>query len=310
MTDKGTLALGELFLTAMLWGTSFPVISYAIAGGLDPRVFAFLRFAVATPLILVVVRVMGRSLIGTLRTRSVWLLGLLNAGGFLCQFIGQAYTGAALAALLINLSAPMAAVGSAIFLKERFSATKVFGVVLAVVGVVLLTTGGTASFTGGSELLGDALYLSSAVMWGAYLVYNKLETDRREWDPYAVSASVIVLSAVFVSPVMLTVSGGYGLSAGAWEAVLYTAVMNTVVPYILYQRGIRYVSGTVAALVLMLEVVTAVAISVAFLGEGFTVASGAGALAVLVSIFLVSGARRRGKSLSARAMDEAGVGRR
>jgi drug/metabolite transporter (DMT)-like permease len=53
----------------------------------------------------------------------------------------------------------------------------------------------------------------------------------------------------------------------------------------------------------MLEIIVAVMISVAFLGETFTAIAWIGALAVLGSILLVSGVEIRGKSLSVRFTD-------
>jgi len=52
-------ALAETSATGLLWGTSFPVIEFGIASGIDPRVFAFLRFALAAPIMIAFARVYG-----------------------------------------------------------------------------------------------------------------------------------------------------------------------------------------------------------------------------------------------------------
>jgi DME family drug/metabolite transporter len=295
---ENAVALAQTALTALLWGTSFPVIGYAIRLGLDPRVFVFLRFGVAAPIMAAAALAMGKGLGGVLRMKPVWVLGLLNAVGFVCQFVGQAYTDASVAALLVNLSILVAAAGSAVFLGERFGGAKVAGVLLALAGTVLLTTKGDISLVGRGQLFGDALYLLAALTWGCYIVYNKRVTDETGWDPFAVTAAIIMLTVVFVAPILLTGGLDFGLTALSWEAVLYTAVMNTALPYVLYQSGLRHLTATSSAIVLMLEIVTAVLISVAFLGETMNAFSAAGAVLVLVSIFLVSGLELGGKSLS------------
>jgi drug/metabolite transporter (DMT)-like permease len=90
-------------------------------------------------------------------------------------------------------------------------------------------------------------------------------------------------------------------------AVGFTAVFNTVIPFVLYQRGLKDLTASSSAVVLMLEIVVAILISVTFRGETFTVFAWTGALAVLASIFLVSGVEISGKSLSVRVTDASRV---
>lgn len=297
MRRIGVVALAETAVAAVLWGTSFPVVSVAIRSGLDPRAFAFLRFAVAAPIMLAACRISGRDVKALLKDRAVWLIALFNALGIVCQFIGQAYTEASTAALLVNLSVVMAAVGSALFLKERFTLAKASGVTLAVLGTVLLATKGDLSLISNPQLLGDALYLIAAVSWGAYIVYAKKKTGETDWDPFAFSTSIVALTAVFTLPVGLS-AGGVVLSRLSLEAVLYTALFNTALPYVLYQSGLRHLTATSSAVVLLLEIVTAVLISTLFLGESLGLLSSLGATFVVVSVLLVSGLEVSGKSLS------------
>lgn len=298
MRSENAAALSETTMAAVLWGTSFPIISYGIRSGLDPRLFVFLRFAAAAPLMMFVAIVLGKRLFATMKMKAVWLLGLLNAVGFLCQFIGQSLTGAAVAALLVNLSVLVTAVGSAAVLKERFGSAKSVGVLFGLVGIVLLTTEGNLSQVTQGMLVGDSLYLLAAFCWGWYMIYNKKKTDEEKWDPLSVSASIIVLTALFVSPALLTLGAVAPLSSGSWGVIGYTAVINTALPFALYQRGLRILTATLSAVVLMLEIVTAVVISLLFLGEVFNAYSILGALAVIVSIFLVSSSEMGEKSLS------------
>ncbi len=300
MNREKATALAETVATALLWGTSFPVIGYGIRLGLDPKLFVFLRFGAAAPPMLVIARLFHKPIVASLKSREVWALGLLNAAGFVSQFIGQGYTDASVAALLVNLSVLIAAIGSAAALHERFTRTKLTGTLLAVLGILLLTTRGNLGQLARSQLVGDAFYLVSAVTWGIYIIYNKRKTDEKKWDPVSVTGSILLLTAAFTSPLLLfTLPGGTSLTVTEWLIVGYTAVFNTVVPFTLYQLGLRFLTATSSAIVLMLEIVTAVAISAAFLGEVLNTVSILGAVSIISSIFLVSGAEIFGKSLSA-----------
>jgi len=289
------VALGQTSLTAALWGTSFPVISVALKGGLDPSVFVFLRFAVAAPLMLAMALVTKRRVMALLTSRALWIVALFDAVGFLCQYIGQQYTPASDAALLVNLSVVLAAVGAAAFLGERLGAYKVAGVALAFGGTVLIATNGDLASVAQGELFGDALYLTAAFAWAAYIVYAKKKTEEMDWDPYAAATCIVSLTALLILPAALVAGGPIPTSAMAWEAIAYTAVFNTAIPFALYQAALKHLTAASSAIVLMLEIVVAVLISVAFLGETFTAFSLFGALGVLASILLVSGVEVRGK---------------
>jgi drug/metabolite transporter (DMT)-like permease len=297
------IALAKTALAAALWGTSFPVVSLGIKGGLDPRTFVFLRFAIAAPVMLGVARALGRDVMPLLRSRAIWVVGLFNAVGFVCQFVGQQYTEASVAALLTNMSVILAAVGAVIFLGERLGGFKAVGIFLAVAGTFLITTNGNLGAVASSQGFGDSLYLIAAASWAGYILYSKKKMDEQRWDPLAAAACIVAVTAILVVPPALTAGFGLLLSPESLWAVAFTAVFNTVIPFVLYQQGLKHLTASSSAVVLMLEIIVAVMISVAFLGETFTAIAWIGALAVLGSILLVSGVEIRGKSLSVRFTD-------
>ena len=285
--DGRTAAIGETALTAVLWGTSFPIIAVGLSTGVDPVTFVFLRFALAAPLFLALAKVTKRGMAALLRDRAVWLIAAFNAVGFLCQFVGQSYTDPSSAALLVNLATIFTAVASAAILKERFGTLKTLGVVLAMVGTVLVTTRGNLALVTGGEALGDAFFLLAAFTWTGYMIYDKKLTDERRWDPVAVSAAIVTLTAVLLVP-SLPLARGYVVNPTALGIAVYMAAFNTVIPWALYQHALQSLTATASAVVLMLEIVTALVISVALLGQAMDAVSATGAASILVSIYFVS----------------------
>jgi drug/metabolite transporter (DMT)-like permease len=288
LANKTRTALLLTAITAALWGTSFPVVSIGLKGGLDPRTFVLLRFAIAAPLLLLYTKAVGKATTKYLVSKEVWIIGAFNAVGFLCQFIGQQYTDASVAALLINLSLVMAAAGGVLFLGERIGTLKVMGIILAVAGTILITTNGSLAIMGRGQALGDSLYLLGAVSWACYIVYAKKKTDQLDWDPVSLAAGIVTATAVFMIPAALT-AGTLSVSEGSLWAVGYTALFNTAIPFVLYQTGLRSLTASSSAVVLTLEIVVAVAISVAFLGEALSAEAWVGAVMILLSILMVSG---------------------
>jgi len=287
MKKQVMVALGQTAVAAALWGTSFPVITLGLKGGLDPRMFAFLRFALATPPMVLFVGATGRKLTPLLLSKEVWIIGAFNAGGFLCQFVGQQYTEASIAALLINLSVVFAAGGGAVFLGERFGVIKGVGVTLAVVGTVLITVNGSLAALSGGELFGDLLYLAAAAFWAGYIVYAKKKTDQLDWDPVSLATGIVGVTAILFLPLAVTAGTPQIAESSLWP-IAYTALFNTALAFVLYQQGLRYLTASSSAVVLTLEVVVAVAVSVAFLGEVLSVMAWVGAAAILASILVVS----------------------
>ncbi len=280
MERKAEVALVQTALAAILKGTSFPVTSLGLKTGLDPRTFVFLRFAIAAPLMLATSRLMGRNVVPLLRSRPIWVVGLLNATGFFCQHVGKQYTRASAAALLINLSVIFAAGGSALFLKEGFGGLKVAGVTLAIVGTGLVTTNGNLAVVGGNQLLGEGLYLMGAATWGGYIVYCGLSPPLR-----------------FAGWLGRSRGGGAYPGHNLHRGPEYCGTFHPISarPQVSDRNSL--------AVILMLEIVVAMIASVAFLGEALTLSAWAGAAAVLVSIALVSRVGASGKSLTVQQTD-------
>lgn len=288
LRNDSSLALVQTALTGVFWGTSFPATALGLKGGLEPTTFLLLRFAIAAPLMVAFSAAMGKRFASLFLKKEVWIIGGLNTAGFLCQYIGQRYTDATVAALLVNLYVVMAAVGGALFLRERFGIVKSLGIILAVVGTALVATNGTLGGTGGGQLFGDALFIIAAFTWAGYIVYAKKKTDQYGWDPIPLAAAIVTITAVLVAPITAFVGVGEVGSGVLW-IIGYTAVLNTAVPYILYQQGLRYLTASTSALVLTLQVVVGVGVSVAFLGEVLGTLAWVGAGIILASILLVSG---------------------
>jgi drug/metabolite transporter (DMT)-like permease len=286
---RARIALAQTAASAAIWGTSFPVVTIGLRGGLDPGVFVFLRFAIAAPPMIIAAAALRKGLAPLIRGREVWILGTLNAVGFVSQYVGQLYTPATVAALLVNLSVVFAAAGGAIFLKEKIGVPKAVGIVLALIGTMLVTTKGDLLAFGGSQVLGDSLYLVSAVTWAGYVVYAKERIEKMHLDPLLLAAGIVLITAILTFPVALL--GGFRLpvSGPSILAVLYTALLNTAVAFVLYQQGLRYLAAGTSALVLVLEVVVALLVSAGFLGESITPLAGAGALMIVAALVAVSG---------------------
>ena len=274
-------------LAGLLWGTSFPAIKIGLRY-MDAYTFVFLRFLVASLIMLLVLLLTKNFSFKFNKKRLILFLGVINGLAYLLQYIGMVYVNAAESSLLINLNAVWVALLSPIVLKEHLGGKKVAGVMVSFLGVVLMTTRLDFSSLGQGAVFGDLLVIAAGVIWAIFTVYSKpLVKDSKN-----LLQSMTWLLVLTLLPLLLPASFSAGsfvtLPLDAWLAILYTAVICWVIPYYLWMKGLKHLSPVTSSVVLLTEIIVAVAIATLVLGEVLTVISGVGALFIIVAILLVS----------------------
>jgi drug/metabolite transporter (DMT)-like permease len=228
-----------------------------------------------------------------LRNPLVLWLGVTNAAGFVLQFKGQTMTTAANAALLINASTLFVAMASRIVFRERFGPLKVIAVLVGMAGVFLVTTGGRPSAAMGAALRGDLLVLTAAFLWTFFILLNKQIVTAHAVDVYALTVAMVTVTMVTAFPVALVfgIGGLPKLSAELWT-VPYTAVFCTVAPFVLWTWGLKRITATTSSIVLLTEIVFALALAAVLLGERLSPVALVGSVLILTAVALAS--RERG----------------
>jgi len=287
--DGTNSAIVLLIVSSVLWGSGFVAIKIGL-DYINPFLFAFLRMAVAGVIQLGILASLGGLRFQTVKERSVWLLGLLNAMGFSLQFAGMQLTTAAKTALLVDMNVVFVALLSKRFSNESFGLRKQVGVVVAIVGAVMITTGGNLSTLTQGQLLGDVLVFSSGLVWAGFMVLHKFEQTRHEWNAVELSALVMMTTAVLLMPAALLLGGlnSTSMTTVGWGWVAYTAIATTVVPYVIWIVALRAVTATIAAVVGIVEVVTTMILSSLLLGETYGTVTLVGAILVLLSLLAVA----------------------
>jgi drug/metabolite transporter (DMT)-like permease len=281
---KALLSTG---LAGFLWGTSFPAIKIGLRY-MDAYTFAFLRFLIASLTMLSVLLLTKNLNLKFNKKRLTLFLGVANGLAYLLQYIGMVFTTASKSSLFINLSAVWVALLSPIVLKERLSGKKAVGVMVSLLGVFLMTTNLDFSSLSQGAVFGDLLVIGAGVVWAFFMVYNKPLV--KESNNMVQSMTWLLLFTLL--PLLPTASFSAGsffsLPVDAWLAIFYTAILCWVFPYYLWLKGLKHISPVTSSVVLLTEVIVAVAIATLVLGEVLTVVSGVGALLIIIAILLVS----------------------
>jgi drug/metabolite transporter (DMT)-like permease len=272
-------------VAGFLWGTSFPAIKVGLQY-MDAYTFVFLRF-LAAAFVMLVVSVFTKNLNFKFpNKRLILVLGIVNGIAYLLQYVGMVYVSASASSLFVNLSVVWVALLTPLAFRERLGWKKALGVMVSLLGVVFMTTNlDFASLTQGA-VVSDLLVIAAGIAWAVFIVYNKPLANGNTVQVVTWLLIFTLLPLLFIAPFRAGVVAS--LPWDAWLAILYTAIFCWVIPYYLWLKGLRHISPVTSAIVLLTEIVVAVAISTLFLGEVFTVISGVGAVLIVIAILLVS----------------------
>ncbi|MGR9077500.1 DMT family transporter [Rhizobium leguminosarum] len=268
---------------AMLTVGSTVIASKLIASGLPPFSATALRFAIAFPVFLLLMRATGARLPKLSRSDRLILLIQAGAGsvGYTTLLIsGLSLTSAADAGVIIGTLPVVAAAISILLLRERPQRALLVAVALATAGVMSIAF--TPDATGGS-LSGNALIFLAVVCEGLFILLNKkLKTALAPLAQSALMTGigfiVAAIPAIFEAPL------AQDISASAAAAVFYYALVPTVGGFLLWYAGAERVSGTEAALFTAVAPVSAVMLAFIILGEPVGLHQLAGIACVLAAV--------------------------
>lgn len=217
-------------LVMVVWGAT-PIVTRLALDDLEPLVVACLRTVLAG-LVAIPLLAGGRQVMPSSH-RSRKLLGISAAAGFVVfpvvYTIGQQRTSALHGVMILAVLPVFTGAYAALVARRVPRPTWLVGCGVALVGEVVLI-GGRGAAAGEATLVGDLLVLASA----------------------------LVVTAGYVAGAMLPPRGVSSLAATLWGVVLGTAVLGPLVVGLLALDGVPQAGATAWAAVLFLAVVTSI----------------------------------------------------
>ncbi|HEY0587253.1 MAG TPA: DMT family transporter [Pseudoduganella sp.] len=275
---------------AMVTVGSTVVASKVIAAGLPPFTATALRFMVALPVFLVLCWLL-RTRWPRIGRRDAALL-LLQAGagsvGYTVLLIsGMSFTSAATAGVLVGTLPIVTAAFAVLGLGERPTMRLLGAIALAAIGVMVASgvRWPVAGAEGGAgQLLGMALVLAAVACESFFILLNKRLHTPIEALPLSTLMCALGLllaggaSLAFEQPWQISVS------TSALQAVLYYALVPTVLGFVLWYAGAARISGAEAALFTALSPISATLLANTILHEAITPPQLAGMACVLAAV--------------------------
>lgn len=272
---KGTTAaVAATVLAAILWGTSFNVNDAGLAY-LGPATFVFLRFALAGVATLAVALLLRRLDASPLRSPWFWLLAAFNALGFFLQYVGQTMTTPARTALFVNTSAFAVALLDRVLYGVHVGPRRLAAILFGVGGAALLITGGDLSTLQGGRFVGDLVVLAAGTAWSVFFVMNRRAVT--SGDPLNVTAWTFTLTAVLLVPTLLLDEAPLRVPPEGALAIVYAGLVTTALAFGLWAWGLTRINATASAVLLLVEILVASALSAALGRETFALVEFVGA---------------------------------
>jgi drug/metabolite transporter (DMT)-like permease len=284
---------GYIYLTlAMALVGSTVIASKVIGGGLPPFTATALRFAIALPFFLAIMRM--RDAPWSCPGARDWLLLILQstAGsvGYTTLLIsGLRLTSAANAGVIIGTLPVVSAAIAITVLGERPRPSVLVAIALAAAGVFAIAF--QPEEPGTWSLFGNALIFAAVLCEGLFILLNK-----RLNVPIAPLAQSTLMTgiglAVALVPASFEMPWMAGITAASIAGVVYYALVPTVGGYLLWYGGLARVSGAEASLFTSMAPVSAVLLAFSILGEAVSPYQLIGIGCVLIAVLSLGLARR------------------
>jgi drug/metabolite transporter (DMT)-like permease len=303
-----TRSVAHLQLTAAMLTVGSTVIASKIIGaGLDPLPATALRFAIALPVFLLLMRLTGTAFPRSGLRDALLLVAQAAIGsvGYTVLLIaGTQRTSASDAGIILGTLPAVCALTAALVLGERLRASTLVAVATASLGVGLVTLAPAGPHDGARSLTGNAMILGAVVCESLFVLLNKRLS--RPWPPLAQAAAMtglgFIVSSVFALPGWL--GAAHAVAMRAVIGVAWYALVPTVGGFWLWYAGAARVPGGEAAVFTAVAPVSGVALATLLLGEPLTLTRVLGLALVVAAVFATSGRALLGRIRAPRSARE------
>ena len=267
-----------------IWGATY-VVTDSVLGAMGPFTILLFRFVIA--FLVLAPFAISAGLRARMLVQPIFLLfGFTGMVLHLAlETIGLRYTSPGSAALVIATAPAVTLVASVLFLKEKLTTIRAFGIGLSVIGAALVTQAGFTS-GGTSELLGNLLVFAGVLAWGIYAVQGKrLSTSVPGIVSTAASAgaATLLIAPVAIGEMVLGTTPTF--DTGSIAGILFLGAGANAAAFALWNVSLKYVDATVAGSYINLVPVIGVLLAL-MLGETMTPLQWLGGAVVMSGVWL------------------------
>lgn len=286
MNDK-VKGIGATLLSAIYFGFVPLLMKTVYAGGGNSFTAAFLRFAFSIPVLFVVLKMKGVDLrITREELKHFFIITAFGyAGTTLLVFTAYNYIPTGMTTTIHFLYPTFTVAGLMIFYREKIRASKIFCVILCLIGIIMFYNGGE----GHASLIGILLALCSSMTYAFYTIFLGKSEVLRDIEPMKRLFYMHIIGAMIMLAIGL-ISGNlnFHMTPLSWGVMALTANLTAFVGALLYQIGVKYIGAESTAMLSTFEPITSVIVGILVYGEPMTVKIFIGCAAIIASTLIIA----------------------
>ncbi|MEG0292293.1 MAG: DMT family transporter [Anaerovoracaceae bacterium] len=278
-----------MLLATVFWSGAFIAGKYN-APYIPPFTLTFLRFAIATVVLYVVIKVMKVEF--QLKKEHIPLFlvtGIVGMFGYHVFFFWTFKYTSAINASIIAASSPITtSIFVAIFMKQFVSKRQLAGIGISFLGVILTITGMNVNLLREFSLnIGDLFMLIATILWAIYSVFSKAKCNHI--PPIIITFYSFLVCTIFVIPFSVYEKPWTFLPQApmaAWISIVYMAIFPSVIGYLTQQYAIKEIGPTRASNFVNLIPIFSMILAIIILGEELVWAKVFTAIMIIFGVLL------------------------
>ncbi len=293
------LAHFQLAMAMVLVGANVAVAKAAVPF-IPVFIFSLIRYGVSLAVLAPFVRgEPGARYSDLTKTDAAYVFLQAVCGGLLYMVLmlyGLRYTSAMSAGIITSTVPVGVALLAVLLLGERFGARTAGAIVLAVLGILVVNTASPRGDVAPWPLLGNMFMAGAVVAESLFVIFAKRTAS--VLAPYRMGFVVNLIGLLLIFPFAIMDFTDFSVASVPWRIWLlpvFYALTSSALALILWYRGLAVVPASEAAVFTSAFPISAVAVSILFLGEHPQWAHAAGLVCILAAIFL--GTRGGAKSV-------------
>ncbi len=246
-----------LLFVAFNWGLSFPLIKITL-NFISPHAFVFIRFGIKLLLFMLIYPKIFKN-IKWIDLKYGLILGIFVYIGFITQTIGLVITTAQKSAFITGTYVVILPFIQYFIIKKVPRAENITGVILVTIGLIFLTQVQYSNFN-----IGDFFTLICALFFAIHIVYLDKFLNQKGADYKALVLGQFLVMTVFgfisMTTYEIAITDDFFIiydTAGIIY-LLYTAIVCTLIAWIIINRYQGYTSPVKAGIIYSMELVFAV----------------------------------------------------
>ncbi|SFE80058.1 DMT family transporter [Alteribacillus iranensis] len=291
---RPAVAYGITVGGAAFWGLTGFFVQYLYEFGLAPIEVVTIRMVLSAIVMFSIVGVVRPYLLKIHWRDLPYFIGLgvVSIAFFnWCYFTVMEEANLSIAVVLLYTSPVFVAILSRIFFKEKLTGNKIIAIILTLLGcsfVAGLLPGESMSISGTVLLIGAA----SGFFCSLYSVIGKFVSMK--YSSITITAYAMLCGGLFLLPVSGIEKNTQPLMEPVmWGYAMGSVLISTILAYIMYTAGLRYIESSHAAILSTVEPIVAIAVGVTVFQDVLTIWQTVGILLVFTSILLSIFSRKR-----------------